>query len=43
VCADAFAKMGMSANSHLVILEESPPQLSSALRADAWGVAFVRK
>jgi ribonuclease HI len=42
-CADVLAKMGASTNSPLVILEESPPQFSSALRAYAWGVAFVRE
>jgi ribonuclease HI len=42
-CADLLAKMGASANLPLVILENPPAQLSSALRADAWGVAFVRE
>jgi ribonuclease HI len=42
-CADLLAKMGASANLSLVILEDPPSQLSSALQADAWGVAFVRE
>jgi hypothetical protein len=43
VCADVLAKMGAAADLPLMILEEPPSQLSSALRADAWGVAFVIK
>jgi hypothetical protein len=42
-CADLLAKMGAYANLPLVILEDPPSQLSSALQADAWGVAFVRE
>ncbi|GAU21466.1 hypothetical protein TSUD_241890 [Trifolium subterraneum] len=42
-CADLLAKMGASASSPMVILEEPPSQLSSAFRADAWGVAFIRE
>jgi hypothetical protein len=38
-----LAKMGASANLPLIILEDPPSQLSSALQADAWGVAFVRE
>ncbi|MCI17675.1 ribonuclease H protein, partial [Trifolium medium] len=34
-CADILAKMGASANSPLVVLEEPPSQLFSALSADA--------
>jgi ribonuclease HI len=42
-CADLLAKMGASANLSLVVLDDPPPQLTNALRADAWGVAFVRE
>jgi ribonuclease HI len=42
-CADVLAKMGASSNSPLVILEEPPAQLFSALNADARGVVFVRE
>jgi hypothetical protein len=42
-CADVLAKMGAASNSPLIILDEPPSQLASALHADAWGVAFVRE
>ncbi|GAU30014.1 hypothetical protein TSUD_160990 [Trifolium subterraneum] len=41
-CADVLAKMGSSESSAQVVLDEPPPQLSSALHADALGVAFAR-
>jgi hypothetical protein len=42
-CADVLAKMGVSATSPLVIIDYPPPELSNALRADAWGVVFTRE
>ncbi|MCI55019.1 ribonuclease H, partial [Trifolium medium] len=42
-CADVLAKLEASSNSPMVVLESSPPELSSFLGADAWGVVFIRE
>jgi ribonuclease HI len=41
-CADVLAKMGAATNSPLVIMDDPPSQLFSALSADARGVVFTR-
>ncbi|MCI77509.1 ribonuclease H, partial [Trifolium medium] len=40
-CANVLTKLGTSSNSPMVVLETPPPQLSSSLGANAWGVVFV--
>jgi hypothetical protein len=34
-CADVLAKLGVSSNSPMVVLETPPPQLSNSLGVDA--------
>ncbi|MCH99283.1 hypothetical protein A2U01_0020295, partial [Trifolium medium] len=36
-----LTKLGASSNSPMMVLGTPPPDLSSPLGADAWGVAFV--
>ncbi|KAJ1422497.1 ribonuclease H [Sesbania bispinosa] len=42
-CADLLAKQGAKVNHHLQVLNLPPPELSSALIADAVGIRFIRR
>jgi len=41
-CADFFAKLGATSDSHLVVHQSPPADLLSLLRADAMGTYFLR-
>jgi len=41
-CADFFAKLGATSDSHLVVHQSLPADLLSLLRVDAMGTYFLR-